>query len=103
MAGVVCCVWDKLACGVQKLYTVPTKNIPSCSVMVWRTSARQRRASGARRSRNVAFSRLQPMEGSLPPPLLQNRACHFGGIRLLSDAPSATVLRLAVADSLDDL
>jgi hypothetical protein len=31
---------------VQKLYTVPTKNIPSCSVRVWRASARQRRASG---------------------------------------------------------
>jgi hypothetical protein len=27
------------------------------------------------------------MDGSLPPPLLQNRACHFCGTRLLSDAP----------------
>jgi hypothetical protein len=30
---------------------------PSCSVRVWRANARHRRASGARRSRNVAFSR----------------------------------------------
>ena len=29
----------------------------------------------------------QSMNGSLPPPLLQNRACHFCGTRLLSDAP----------------
>ena len=31
--------------------------------------------------------RLQSMEGSLPPPLLQNRACHFCGTRLLSEVP----------------
>ena len=46
---------------------------------------------------------LQSMEGSLPPPLLQNRACHFCGTRLLSDVPSVRGIRLAVADSPDDL
>src|SRR5215468_4006899 len=30
---------------------------------------------------------LQSMDRSLCPPLLQNRACHFHGTRLLSDAP----------------
>src|SRR5215216_4609239 len=30
---------------------------------------------------------LQSMDRSLYPPLLQNRACHFHGTRLLSDAP----------------
>jgi hypothetical protein len=30
---------------------------------------------------------LQSMDRSLYPPLLQNRACHFYGTRLLSDAP----------------
>ena len=43
MAGVVLCAGDKLAGGVQKLYPVPTTNIPSCNVRVWRASARQRR------------------------------------------------------------
>jgi hypothetical protein len=57
MAGVVFCTGGKLACGVQKLSTVPTQNIPSCRVRVWRASARRRRASGARRSRHVALSR----------------------------------------------
>jgi hypothetical protein len=38
-------------------------------------------------------ARLQSMEGSLPPPLLQNRACHFRGTRLLSDAPSGIGIR----------
>ena len=38
-------------------------------------------------------ARLQSMEGSLPPPLLQNRACHFCGTRLLSDAPSGIGIR----------
>jgi hypothetical protein len=46
---------------------------------------------------------LQSMEGSLPPPLLQNRACHFCGTRLLSDAPSAIGIRLAVKDRQRDL
>src|SRR3989440_6026809 len=47
--------------------------------------------------------RLQAMEGSLPPPLLQNRACHFGGTRLLSDAPSVIGIRLTVDDGWSDL
>jgi hypothetical protein len=63
---------------------VPTKNIPSCSVRVWRASARHRRASGARHSRNVAFSRLQSIGGSLRLPLLQNGACDFRLTPLLS-------------------
>jgi hypothetical protein len=46
--------------------------------------------------------RLQSMEGSLPPPLLHNRACHFCGTRLLSDVPSVRGIRLAVADSPED-
>src|SRR5215470_7683287 len=49
------------------------------------------------------FRRLQSMEGSLPPPLLQNRACHFCGTRLLSDVPFVRGIRLAVADSPEDL
>src|SRR5882724_8984830 len=43
------------------------------------------------------------MEGSLPPPLLQNRACHFCGTRLLSDAPSVIGIRPTVDDSRSDL
>ena len=39
------------------------------------------------------WARLQSMEGSLPPPLLQNRACHFCGTRLLSDVPSDIGIR----------
>src|SRR5215475_14422694 len=38
-------------------------------------------------------------EGSLPPPLLQNRACHFGGTRLLSDAPSVRGIRPPVGQT----
>src|SRR5215510_11014913 len=49
------------------------------------------------------MARLQSMEGSLPPPLLQNRACHFCGTRLLSDVPFVRGIRLAVADSPEDL
>ena len=49
------------------------------------------------------LSGLQSMEGSLPPPLLQNRACHFCGTRLLSDVPFVRGIRLAVADSPEDL
>jgi hypothetical protein len=39
------------------------------------------------RSQLRKSDQLQSMDGSLPPPLLQNRACHFYGTRLLSDAP----------------
>jgi hypothetical protein len=46
---------------------------------------------------------LQSMDGSLPPPLLQNRACHFCGTRLLSDAPFDIGTRLAVEDRQRDL
>ena len=48
-------------------------------------------------------ARLQSMEGSLPPPLLQNRACHFCGTRLLSDAPSVIGIRPTVDNSWSDL
>ena len=48
-------------------------------------------------------ARLQSMEGSLPPPLLQNRACHFCGTRLLSDAPSVIGIRPTVDDNRSDL
>src|SRR5215475_8689326 len=51
----------------------------------------------------LRLRRLQSMEGSLPPPLLQNRACHFCGTRLLSDVPFVRGIRLAVADSPEDL
>src|SRR5262249_15905402 len=54
-------------------------------------------------SPNRSATWLQSMEESLPPPLLQNRACHFRGTRLLSDVPSGRGIRLAVADSPDDL
>ena len=49
------------------------------------------------------LSRLQSMEGSLPPPLLQNRACHFRGTRLLSDAPSVIGICPPVTGSRTDL
>src|SRR5262249_23001412 len=48
-------------------------------------------------------ARLQSMEGSLPPPLLQNRACRFGGTRLLSDVPSVIGIRPTVNDNRADL
>ena len=48
-------------------------------------------------------ARLQSMEGSLPPPLLQNRACHFGGTRLLSDVPSVIGVRPSLDDGWSDL
>jgi hypothetical protein len=48
-------------------------------------------------------ARLQSMEGSLPPPLLQNRACHFCGTRLLSDAPSVISICPTVHDNRADL
>ncbi len=44
-------------------------------------------------------ARLQSMKGSLPPPLLQNRACRFGGTRLLSDAPFAIGIRPTVGQT----
>src|SRR5215468_1844674 len=44
-------------------------------------------------------ARLQSMEGSLPPPLLQNRACRFGGTRLLSDAPFVIGIRPTVGQT----
>src|SRR5437870_1647211 len=62
-----------------------------------------RRPTAATCWRKLRLRRLQSMEGSLPPPLLQNRACHFCGTRLLSDAPSVTGIRLVVADSPDNL
>jgi Golgi nucleoside diphosphatase len=40
--------------------------------------------------------RLQSMDGSLPPPLLQNRACHFCGTRLLSEVPFVIGIWLAI-------
>src|SRR5262249_53136332 len=40
-----------------------------------------------------SLARLQSIEGSLPPPLLQNGACHFCGTRLLSEAPSGIGIR----------
>ena len=43
------------------------------------------------------------MDGSLPPPLLQNRACHFCGTRLLSDAPSVIGICPTVTGSRADL
>jgi transposase len=46
-------------------------------------------------------ARLQSMEGSLPPPLLQNRAGHFCGTRLLSDAPSVIGIRPTVSQTCD--
>ena len=53
MAGVVLCTRDKLSWGMQKLETVPTKNIPSCSVKVWLgqrpAPARQRREAFPKR------------------------------------------------------
>ena len=49
------------------------------------------------------IARLQSMEGSLPPPLLQNRACHFCGTRLLSDAPSVIGICPTVHDNRADL
>ena len=42
---------------------------------------------------------LQSMEGSLPPPLVQNRACHFGGTRLLSDVPSVIGIQPTVGQT----
>ena len=42
MAGVVLCAWDKLMRST-KLPTMPTTNIPSCRVRVWRASARHQR------------------------------------------------------------
>src|SRR5262245_2473718 len=48
-------------------------------------------------------ARLQSMEGSLPPPLLQNRACRFGGTRLLSDVPSVIGICPTVNDNRADL
>ena len=48
-------------------------------------------------------ARLQSMEGSLPPPLLQNRACHFCGTRLLSDAPSVIGIRPTIDDGWSDV
>src|SRR2546426_10660603 len=51
----------------------------------------------------LRLMRLQSMEGSLPPPLLQNRACHFCGTRLLSDAPSVRGICPTVIDSRADL
>jgi hypothetical protein len=49
------------------------------------------------------MARLQSMDGSLPPPLLQNRACHFCGTRLLSDVPSVIGIRPTVNDNRADL
>ena len=49
------------------------------------------------------IARLQSMEGSLPSPLLQNRACHFCGTRLLSDVPSVIGIRPTVNDNRADL
>ena len=46
-------------------------------------------------------ARLQSMEGSLSPPLLQNRACHVGGTRLLSDAPSVIGIRPTICQTCD--
>ena len=57
----------------------------------------------ARPTTGLRRLRLQSMEGSLPPPLLQNRACHFRGTRLLSEVPSGRGIRLAVIDSPEDL
>jgi hypothetical protein len=48
-------------------------------------------------------ARLQSVKGSLSPPLLQNRACHFSGTRLLSDAPSIIGIRPTVNDGWSDL
>jgi len=62
-----------------------------------------RRPTAATCWRMVRLTRLQSMEGSLPPPLLQNRACHFCGTRLLSDAPSVIGIRPTVNDSRSDL
>src|SRR5262249_37601996 len=48
--------------------------MPSCSVTVWRASARHRRASGARRSRNVAFSRSIYAVLIIAPPCERHRS-----------------------------
>ena len=56
-----------------------------------------------RQSTPKRHARLQSMEGSLPPSLLQNRACHFCGTRLLSDAPFVIGIRPTVDDSWSDL
>src|SRR5215831_6052405 len=61
-----------------------------------------RRPTAATCWRMLRLRRLQSMEGSLPPPLLQNRACHFCGTRLLSDVSFVRGIRLAVADSPED-
>src|SRR4029453_5807783 len=58
--------------------------MPGCKVSVQRASARPRRVSDAKRSRNVAFRRLQSIGGSLRLPLLQNGACDFRLTPLLS-------------------
>jgi len=66
-AGVVTRPWrPSLACGGQTLSTVPIRDSPGCRVRVRRASARQRRASGAQRSRKVAVSRA--MDAVLMPP-----------------------------------
>jgi hypothetical protein len=73
----------KLACREQKVSTVPIRYLPCSSVNVWRARARQRRASGTKRARNVALSRLQSVDASLRPPLFQIGACPFPGTPLL--------------------
>jgi hypothetical protein len=71
-----------------------TQRLP-CSLAV--PSERVRHSTPNRKAR------LQSMKGSLPPSLLQNRACHFCGTRLLSDAPSVIGICLTVNDNRADL
>ena len=74
LAGGVCGVRDTLSWGVQQFSTVPTKTMPSGSVIGWRARARHRRASGARRSRNVAVSRSMSAVLLPPPPCERQRS-----------------------------
>jgi len=55
------------------------------------------------RSQLRKSDQLQSMDRSLYPPLLQNRACHFYGTRLLSDASFVIRHPPAVAHSRWDL
>ena len=55
------------------------------------------------RSQLRKSDQLQSMDRSLYPPLLQNRACHFYGTRLLSDAPFVIRYPPAVTHSRWDL
>ena len=97
-------LWENLSCGVQKVIHCAHHKHPLVQGQVWRASARHRRASGARRSLNVAFSRSKYAVLITPSPCdRRRRVSTRAGVPSTMRRSVATTCRpLVVFDDLGD-